>query len=321
MKKIFIISTTYIATGGTELLQQLCYKLNSMGQDARMMYTQPYDNSNVQKRFETIYNNPYCYEFEDEDDNIIVVPESIIEYVYKVKKAKMYLWWLSVDNYYGAFTKKENCLKHCYHQINHLRNKSVFKNIKHLVQSEYARLYLLNECNVSGDCIFYLSDYLNKSYLQKATSTTSKVRKDQIIYNPRKGFEFSQKIMQLVTEYEWVPLQGYTPDQMVSVMNESKVYVDFGNHPGKDRIPREAAMCGCCVITGKRGAAANSKDILIPDDYKFSDDDNNIDLIKKCISTCMEFFDDKTKDFDMYRNRIMSEEEQFESDIKQIFIE
>lgn len=35
----------------------------------------------------------------------------------------------------------------------------------------------------------------------------------------------------------------------------------FRQPPGKDRMPREAAMPGCCVITGKRGAAANPFDI------------------------------------------------------------
>ena len=46
-----------------------------------------------------------------------------------------------------------------------------------------------------------------------------------------------------------------TPEQVVDLMSESKVYIDFGNHPGKDRIPREAVINGCCVITGVRGSA------------------------------------------------------------------
>jgi len=43
-----------------------------------------------------------------------------------------------------------------------------------------------------------------------------------------------------------------------------KLYVDFGKHPGKDRMPREAAVHGCCIITGRRGAAGNPFDIPIP---------------------------------------------------------
>lgn len=54
-------------------------------------------------------------------------------------------------------------------------------------------------------------------------------------------------------------------------MSKSKVYIDFGNHPGKDRIPREAAISGCIVITGKRGAAAFAEDVCIPETYKFDE--------------------------------------------------
>lgn len=33
---------------------------------------------------------------------------------------------------------------------------------------------------------------------------------------------------------------------MILTMRKAKVYIDFGFHPGKDRIPREAVMCGAC---------------------------------------------------------------------------
>ena len=33
-------------------------------------------------------------------------------------------------------------------------------------------------------------------------------------------------------------LIGMTTEEMRSCMSKSKVYIDFGNHPGKDRIPR-----------------------------------------------------------------------------------
>lgn len=60
----------------------------------------------------------------------------------------------------------------------------------------------------------------------------------------------------MAQDLRWVPLIGMTTEEMRSCMSKSKVYIDFGNHPGKDRIPREAAISGCIVITGKRGAAA-----------------------------------------------------------------
>lgn len=51
-------------------------------------------------------------------------------------------------------------------------------------------------------------------------------------------------------------------------MDESMIYIDFGEHPGKDRIPREAAMRDLIVITGRDGAAVNDVDVSIPKKYK-----------------------------------------------------
>ena len=53
-------------------------------------------------------------------------------------------------------------------------------------------------------------------------------------------------------------------------MMESKVYIDFGNHLGKDRIPREVAS-GCCIITGKTGADKYKEDVYIGEKFKFDE--------------------------------------------------
>ena len=46
-------------------------------------------------------------------------------------------------------------------------------------------------------------------------------------------------------------------------------YIDFGPHPGMDRLPREAALAGCIVITNREGAAAHDEDVPLPPEYKF----------------------------------------------------
>ena len=101
-------------------------------------------------------------------------------------------------------------------------------------------------------------------------------------------------------------------------MKESKLYIDFGNHPGKDRMPREAAICGCCVITGRRGAAANDIDVLIPSKYKFQDTD--FDAISSQMDHVMKNFDTCTVDFISYRDRISNEEDSFKEEIKSCFL-
>ncbi|MCX7738527.1 MAG: hypothetical protein N2Z80_03840 [Hydrogenothermaceae bacterium] len=66
---------------------------------------------------------------------------------------------------------------------------------------------------------------------------------------------------------------------MIDILKKAKVYIDFGNHTGKDRIPREAAMLECCVITGRRGIAKYREDVPIPENYKIEDKVENIPLI------------------------------------------
>ena len=56
------------------------------------------------------------------------------------------------------------------------------------------------------------------------------------------------------------------------------IYIDFGEHPGKDRIPREAALRNLIVITNRNGAAVNNIDVPIDNMFKI---DNNLSQLGK----------------------------------------
>jgi hypothetical protein len=60
-----------------------------------------------------------------------------------------------------------------------------------------------------------------------------------------------------------------TDEEVTSLLRRSRAYVDFGPHPGMDRLPREAALAGCVVITNREGAAAYDEDLPLPSMYKF----------------------------------------------------
>jgi hypothetical protein len=111
-----------------------------------------------------------------------------------------------------------------------------------------------------------------------------------------------------------------TKEEIIKTLQRAKVYIDFGNHPGKDRIPREAAILGCCVITGKRGSAAFFEDVPIPDEYKFEDKEENIPKIIEKIKDCFRNFEERYKDFEYCREVIRNEPQKFVEDIKKIFV-
>ena len=107
--------------------------------------------------------------------------------------------------------------------------------------------------------------------------------------------------------------------EVVEKLCTSKLYIDFGNHPGKDRFPREAVVCGCCIITGKRGSANNNIDIPIPDCYKFKDDENNIPVIINTIQNIMEHYEVVLTDFQAYKRKTMYEKDVFIKEAVNLF--
>lgn len=315
--KIYIVCPPTIATGGTELLHQLCNKLCSMGQNAFMFYSKEYAGSPAEKVFGPRYNNPIATEIVESRDNIIVVPENHIRFLVKYRNINKCLWWLSVDNYNGANKKYKSTLATIYRFFLDQYYRLKDNGWMHCVQSEYARLYLVNDRHISEERISHLSDYLNHDFIEVASKAKVEGRKNNILYNPKKGLDFTKQLMVLMPDYNWIPIQNMTPIQIRELMMESKLYIDFGNHPGKDRMPREAAICGCAVVTGKRGAAGNDQDVFIPSKYKF--EQTQLDEISKRIAEVMNQFDNVSKDFIPYRERIMKEEALFVEEIKKFF--
>lgn len=343
--KVYILLHTKEASGGSELLHQFVYNLRThLHIDAYIFY--PYDISNPIHPFYINYNNPLIYEIEDKSSNILIYPEAywILPIVSNYTNIKKVMWWLSVDNFYLSFifhSKKNLFLPKAINKLTFLifRKKifditslvykkieknqldlNEFKTIRdtdyHLVQSYYAMKHL-EEKGIEKNKIFYLSDYLNEKFLKVQTDLSRK--QNIVVYNPKKGYNFTKKIIKRTKDIEFVPIINMTRQQVVETLQKAKVYIDFGNHPGKDRIPREAAILGCCVITGKRGSAAFYEDVSIPEEYKFDERDENIPEIINKIRDCFENFDERYKDFDHYREVIKNEPQKFVEDLKKIF--
>jgi hypothetical protein len=342
---IYVIAPANTATGGPELLHQLVYHLRKdLGVNAYMHYIRRKDNysSPVHKAYEK-YGNPFVDTIEDKEKNILIGAEidRHIKTIKNYSNIRKYIWWLSVDNFfmsailtnrnilvYRAVNKVGNLLlskplvnleEKIYKKINF--NTELSKKIKginaHLVQSNYALHYLSTQ-GILKEKIAYLSDYLNSNFLEIETDLLSK--KNIVVYNPKKGYGFTKKIINEAPDLIFVPIINMTREQAIETLQKAKVYIDFGNHPGKDRIPREAAILGCCVITGKKGSASFYEDVPIPEEYKFDDEENNIPQIINKIKDCFENFEERYKDFDNYRVMIKKEPQRFIEDLKKIFI-
>jgi hypothetical protein len=337
--KIYVLTPANIATGGTELLHQLVFHLRKDLRIDAYLYYYPVKNSNpVPKEFQN-YEAPYVREIEENNKNILIGFESFfaLELLQKFKNIRKGIWWLSVDNFFLSLLLSSK--RKFYKQLleknkvdirepNYISkllkikafNPLSFEVVKeadfHLAQSYYALNFLKEKLKIKSE-VYYLSDYLNEEFLK--TNVDIRAKQDIVAYNPKKGLSFTRKIISKAPNIKFIPIHNMSRKEVIETLKKAKVYIDFGNHPGKDRLPREAAILGCCVITGKRGSAKYFQDVPIPDEFKIEDREENIPLILKKIEECFTNFYENYKKFEEYRKWIKLEPEKFVKDLKTIF--
>lgn len=325
-KTVYVVSPAHFKTGGTELAHQLVWLYNQNGICAKIAYLEAEKHAEPLNPAFRQYVQEWCTfeSVKDVKNNIVILPEIHTELVLNFKNAHTVIWWMSVDNYlegisFNALKKHIGFLRAVKHTFfngilkkKKLKEKGVYLAELNLYQSEYAKRYLLTKKLTN---ILPLSDYINDLYFQNGTQLE---RKDIVLYNPRKGYRFTKKIISKAPQFHWVALERLSTEEVVNLLRSSKVYIDFGNHPGKDRFPREAAISGCCIITGRRGAAGNPIDIAIPENYKFDDTAKSIPHIIDLISKCIVDFENTQKDFMDYRKKITLEKEIFRQEALRI---
>lgn len=337
---IYIACPANVATGGPELLHQLGLELHKLGVNIYMYYI-GHENSEtgiiVHENYH-LYGLPYVLTFEDHSDNFLILPEAAIDMIDQSNYINYIIWWLSVDYVYVKF----DLINQIYNR-NSLHSRVVCKIIKlistlpvfkqlyqnyskflvmklinltkrstrytHWAQSQYA-VSFLHDLGIHN--VEYLSDYLRTDFVQQAQGVNLRNKQDIVVYNPKKGIEFTLDIIKASKgSITFVPIVNMSIQEVIMLLTSAKVYIDFGNHPGKDRIPREAAILGCCVITGLNGSAKFDKDLSIPNDYKFANKHKNLIQIVAKIQDTIINYNERWHDFNHYREQIRNEQSEF----------
>ena len=315
---IYIACPAYNATGGTELLHQLFYHLNIEGVDVRIIYTnivwyKPF--SITHSKFEK-YGVKRAWRIIDNKSNLLITAETNVDILLKYSRIEKIVWWLSVNNYFNAkYKTKVNTIDF---KLDDSEIK-FFKSLKfNLVQSYYAKS-LLFEFGIKNN-VQFLSDYINEDYLINSENITcSNKRENVILYNPMKGLDVLSPIIRSLNNYKWIPLINLTNEQLSKLFLTSKLYIDFGPHPGKDRLPREACFLGCCIITNKKGSAMYEEDVCIPEKYKIDNPSNSIDYIDTLIESIFSDFEKNSNMYSEYRDKIKFEKKLFLKELKELF--
>jgi hypothetical protein len=333
--KVFVLCPGKVVTGGAELLHQLVHILNNHKVDAYMVYFDGALETPVEYQR---YNTKIADIVIEDKQNIVVLYEAIFDRTRNYKDCQLLLWWLSVDHFFiyslpylslsdyfkwdtgmafnvifrrlgYLFIKKRNYFK------NNLTIKGLSElNVVNGYQSDYAKDFLVKN-NFKNT--IPLSDYINRDFYNVIADNTGK--ENIILYNPKKGLAFTKKLIEQMPHLTWIPLQGMTRQQLKEVFKKSKLYVDFGYHPGKDRIPREAVLNGCCVITGVLGSAGHYEDIPISDNYKIDQNKVSINEITGRIQDILDNYDTHIKNFEYYRTKTIGEEQRFEDEVLNVF--
>ena len=321
--RILVCCPGSVITGGPELLHQLVHELRTLGHDAYITYY-PFNQQWNQPIEYTVYDAPQI-PFSDIHGQLIVIPETATWISRRVNYADLAIWWLSVDNYYER--SKESKIIDIYRHVKgyikprdlSARKAPIWRLRKHIhfYQSEYANRFLQSK-NIKG---LPLTDYIRTSQSPCAERGYNDPKDNIICYNPKKGIKKTSRLIRAYPHFRFIPIVGLSTEQVQMLLCKAKIYIDFGHHPGKDRLPREAAIAGCCVITGRQGSAGNDIDVSLPQRYKLDDSSTSsyIAMFGNLASSIFDNYVEHSSELKHYRRYIEKEYSLFRKQVVEIF--
>jgi len=276
----------FFKTGGPENIHLTVSVINSLCNHvaAKVIYT---TTNNV-----SLYPEIPFVEFgtladvEDVPTNFFVLPEiyniNTTKKITGIKNCQYILWWMS---YINACTK--NTLVNC-----------DIPGIMHAFHSYYEYAMIRPKLTLNQKH-FFLSDFIADEYTTINMTDFIHTKEPRVCFNGYKD-RISKRLCQ-EANIPFIEICNMEREQVNDVLKKCQVYVDMGIHPGKDHMPREAAMYGCVVITNKCGSAAYMEDVPITE--KVSYDSELVPMIKNVFQNYKEFLIKQ----DHYRKIILGE--------------
>lgn len=312
--------------GGIESLHQLAYQLKKMSYNTEVVYIPLYNKLGTRTKFKknnnlNNYNINISKNICDEENVLVVVPETFTGYLNSLKNSKVAIWWLSVDNY---FKKKISQKK-----IQVILANIIFKITKNKKLLHYLNQISLDELKKKNIFHFAQSDYSIdflkknkfknilplKDYIFTRINNIKKNKQYDVVLNSQKGNKHN---LELISNYndvlKIITLKNYSLKTSQEKLYLSKLFVDFGNHPGRDRMPREMINSKSNVYVHSKGAANFYTDVHLPNKFKFKKVD------QKTYFSIIQFIllNDKNFLHKNYLNKIKKDENIMVKQIKKI---
>ena len=291
--RVLLVCPRGVKTGGPEAIHQLGEELNHQGVDARLI-----DPSFIGrflgpvKEYEE-YKPRWTRNFNSFKPDFVVFPETATQWPNRWNASggtQRVVWWLSVDNaedtgvksllstrqnldpnlwdtntgYVGLGVKKK--ISNIVRAVDRTLNFEPFGSMGsvHLTQSVYARRFLSEQLALDSTM---LSDFIRRV----ERPITSKICGEKnglplVVFNGAKGGDLVRQVQPFAPGVEFRPLVNMSGEEIRESLASADLYLDLGHFPGKDRLPREAALLDCPVLLAKRGSAAVKEDFPLGDD-------------------------------------------------------
>lgn len=301
--KIYVLCPSGARSDSADYCHQLCSQIARLGVKAFMVYL-PAGAQNISvDEFYRKFHLPYDNGVEDNPKNILVVPEVASTFLYFAKQIRRVLWWVNVDNFFRdigmrIFNQFDKILTQPMPRL--FSFNSADDDVEHWAHSEYARQFLkLN--GVAEEKIYTVTDFLDRIFLDNQPNLAAK--KNLVAFNPVKNRDFTDVVRKLSPNIEWRAVKNLTPE----FFSDAKIYVDFGDHTSCDKFTRAAAISGCVIISGKRGAASNDFDFNIPAEFKFDETIDAAVAVDEKIHDILDNFDAEFAKQADFRDKILRE--------------
>lgn len=293
-KVVYVLCPSKLITGGTEALHQLVDGLRTLGIDGRIVY---YDskhvgiNKRVPLKFKH-YKIQVDTKIKDQSSNAVVVPEIAPQFLEKYSESEKFIWWLSADY----------CPTGTIERVKRL-------DVTSLYQSHYARQKIESNGLVKS---FPLSDY-SVVYPIELGQKRNIIALTSTKIDPR----YNNLLTQIKANFKYIYLKKMSRIRLAKTLSKTKLLIDFGFHPGKDRLPREAVWLRNIILTSTNGSCANDIDINIPKKYKIEPTEHGESLN----TAITQYLSSNTfnGDFDMVIGEVARERDIFHKEIASIF--
>ncbi|MCL2543280.1 MAG: hypothetical protein FWE71_12600 [Nocardioidaceae bacterium] len=315
---VYVFYPRGLRTGGPEALHQLVDSLRRNGQKASLV-PHPASVGNERVPDYDKYDAPESAAVVDAPGNAVVVPEVYLHGLGGGRHLEVFCWWLSIDNspYFRADWQSRDPWQVTIEAPtqNEALDVARMRGMRHLTQSHYAWSYLFTRMGVTGST---LTDWTDTSRFDGGLPAAERGR--TVAYNPTKAAVITELVKAEMPDVEFVPLRDMTPDEIAGTLSRSAIYLDLGHHPGRDRLPREAALAGATVVVARRGSAAYHVDVPLPREHRV---DATTELPDLAAARIRAILDDPQHHSDLqkdYRAGIADERAAFEEQVRRVLV-